>query len=339
MKSAISFLALILFSVSALAQRTLIADNSGNPPEGEHVFSSLQAAIDAAVAGDIIHVVATGLSHGEVTISGKNDLEIYGAGFNPSFSSGALGKRSYVDNFTIQVSSDILISGMEVRDDFFIRIQSGVVSEDIILEKIHIYDDLEINGGRNIIVKKSLFRNLYAEGGTSEQYSDIVFVNNIISGSTQDGFRAENALFANNLIHGNSWRRFFNNTFTNNIISGVSRGDAVGNSFNTNLMTSDFGIGNDGNIGSNNNIKTFTLIQLFSDPNIGTGVWGRFWDPTPKSEDVLGQATDGGDLGPTGGSDPYQLTSFSLPAITEFLAPTSVKKGNTFEVTIKAKGN
>jgi hypothetical protein len=341
MKQTLSLLTLLLFTLTttAFAQRTLIADNSGNPPEGDHVFPSLQAAIDAAVAGDIIHVVATGLSHGEVTISGKTDLEIYGAGFNPSLSAGALGKRSYVDDMIIKVSTDIKISGIEVLDDFFIQVESGVLSEDIILEKIYIRDALNIDGGRNVLVKKSLFRRLFAEDGSISQYADIVFTNNIISGNSFDGFQAQNALFTNNLIHGNSWINYFNCVFINNIISGTFRGTPTGNSFNTNLMSIEFGIGDNGNIGSNNVVKAFTLSQLFIDINIGTGTWDRFWDPTPKSEDVIGKATDGGDLGPTGGSDPYQLTSFSLPAITEFLAPTSVKKGNTFEVTIKAKGN
>ena len=80
MKTLVLFL-LTLFSISVSGQTIWVADNNFNAPTGTNVFSTIQAAVNAAAPGDIIQVQPSPNTYGNVTID-KQNLTLMGIGFN-----------------------------------------------------------------------------------------------------------------------------------------------------------------------------------------------------------------------------------------------------------------
>ncbi len=78
----------LLISNIALAQTIRIADNNANRPTGANIFSTVQAAVTAALPGDIVYVTPSDIKYNEtVTISKR--IKLKGAGFTSD-----LGTRS-----------------------------------------------------------------------------------------------------------------------------------------------------------------------------------------------------------------------------------------------------
>ena len=71
---------LFLVSTVLQAQTTLIVDHNLNAPTGPHIYSTLQAAADAANSGDTIQVQPSPTAYGNVTIN--KPLVLVGIGFN-----------------------------------------------------------------------------------------------------------------------------------------------------------------------------------------------------------------------------------------------------------------
>ena len=82
MKKILTTSILTTLSFFLFSQNILVADNNPGAPSGSHVYSTLQAAIDASTAGDIIHVIPSATSYGTVEVTTANDsISIYGVGF------------------------------------------------------------------------------------------------------------------------------------------------------------------------------------------------------------------------------------------------------------------
>jgi len=79
MRHLTTFLLAITVQVS-IAQTTLIVDHNFNAPTGANVYSTLQAAANAAADGDIIQVQPSATAYGNVTINKK--ITLIGIGFN-----------------------------------------------------------------------------------------------------------------------------------------------------------------------------------------------------------------------------------------------------------------
>jgi hypothetical protein len=78
MKQTILLFILVIGSTSN-AQTIRIADNNTNRPTGANIFSTLQAAIDAAVPDDIVYITPSTTSYGNATLGKKITLK--GVGF------------------------------------------------------------------------------------------------------------------------------------------------------------------------------------------------------------------------------------------------------------------
>jgi hypothetical protein len=73
-------LALVVASQPLLGQVVWVANNNFNAPTGSNVFSTIQAAVDAAAPGDIIQVQPSSNTYGNVRID--KQLTLMGIGFN-----------------------------------------------------------------------------------------------------------------------------------------------------------------------------------------------------------------------------------------------------------------
>ncbi len=72
---------LLAFSAFAASAQTIrIADNNPNAPTGPNIYATVQAAHDAAVAGDIVFVQPSLTSYGGVTVN--KQITLRGIGFN-----------------------------------------------------------------------------------------------------------------------------------------------------------------------------------------------------------------------------------------------------------------
>ena len=81
MKQTILLLIAITLGLNTIAQTIRIADNNANRPTGANIYATIQAAVDAAVANDIVYVQPSPTSYGNVTINKKITLRGIGFGF------------------------------------------------------------------------------------------------------------------------------------------------------------------------------------------------------------------------------------------------------------------
>jgi len=348
MKAAISFLTIILFSVSALAQRTLIVDNTGSAPNGDHVYSDLRTAIEDALSGDIIQIMPSPTAYTTIYIRNKSNIKIVGAGFNTDLVNSNEKGRSIISNsFNFgDGSSGIVVDGVVLAGGIVVENTSNNIVQNCEV------DDLILTTTVGRSVSNFIFRNNIILGTrftipNNGSFSGGVFENNIIVRASGTRMDTNFSTWNNNLILGHSNGASLHgieNIFNNNIIQGFTgtneTNQMIRSVFNNNLMEVDLGQ-NDGSSGDNNIVKSFDLPALFDDERIIANEWDRDWDVTSTSTEVVGTASNGGNIGPTGSNsgNPYKKIAFSLPTITELTSPLSVKSGQNFEVTIKAKGN
>ncbi len=129
MKRTILFLSTIVLGFTATAQTIRIADNNANRPTGPNIYSSVQAAHDAAVAGDIVYVQPSLTSYGDLTIN--KQITLRGIGFNTGKD---LAYNSILNNINLtnrvdntSNASGSTIEGL-VANDILIGTQTGSFS-------------------------------------------------------------------------------------------------------------------------------------------------------------------------------------------------------------------
>ena len=119
-------LLLVLASPVLLAQTTYIVDHNFNAPTGAHVFSTIQAAVNAAVGGDIIQIQPSPTAYGNVTIN--KPLTIMGIGFNLTKDiplGSTMGNIILTNNpATLEDASGTIITGL-VLANFYPGTDSG----------------------------------------------------------------------------------------------------------------------------------------------------------------------------------------------------------------------
>ena len=212
------------------------------------------------------------------------------------------------------------------------------------------------NSVGNLIVRNSIFNSSNSTGdgqafelGTT---SGVIISNNIIRGECcvhgsieGDNLTIQNNLFFDNSSSGIAFMQNNNCVIQNNIFLNTTPGIGAGsgNSFMNNISynTSDdvFGVGSNGNTGSGNieaTDPTLTNLPLTGADND----WNYSYDITPLAgSPVLNAGSDGTDIGPSGGANPFDAEGTFLPLIESLTVPAIVTQGADLNVNIKAKGN
>lgn len=258
MKQILFFLA-AGFTISVHAQTIRIADNNPNAPTGVNIFSTIQAAVDAAAPGDIVYITPSLTNYGNVTISKR--IKLVGIGFNTP----ELGSRSSaLNNITLLSSADGVnstsnseFSGFTFFDFTFTAGGVGTLPyNDILIENIG-GRFINYSGAHNPINNLTV-RNCYLEAihinrpNTNTRiyhnllratYSccgfDAVFINTgtnalitnnliyIVASLQNRAFSIDNSIstrIEHNLISGNgsAFNNLLNTPVTNNIFYGVN---------------------------------------------------------------------------------------------------------------------
>lgn len=359
-------LTIVTTATIATGQTIWLVDNSPNKPAGTHVLSSIQAAHDSATAGDIIHIKPSETSYGNLLIT--KSINIFGIGFNPDKD---IPKLSILDNIYFnQGSSDSRISGLYVISINLANAPNASFSiSNIQIDNcnIHYITDDECCSNKsvdNLLIRNNLIgnentygsRSVLEFGDANVTISNAIISNNIFKDAAATNYGAidgNGLLVKNNLFYGENTGAYeafdalTNSTVSNNIFYGCtplanSTTSFEANVFNNNLTyltTADslppVGTGN-GNSGSNN---MQSVNPMFTNLPLSAKFLFSYDLTLQTGSPALNAGTDGTDIGPSGGTTPWDQTGVSLPLIKTILANDVVKQGDNLNVEIKAEGN
>ncbi|SHJ13259.1 hypothetical protein SAMN02745146_2385 [Hymenobacter daecheongensis DSM 21074] len=339
-----SLLALLLMGATALttqAQTTRRCNNSGIT--GANIYTTLQAAHDAASNGDFIYLEPTDLTYGNLNCTKR--LTIIGSGYfldqNPglqltdkesitgvvTFNTGSASSRimgCYINSTLSVVANDVIVERNRISTTYIgYNGQTGAtatISNTIIR---HNYFEASLNiypSSPNTVSNVNISNNIIIGGlGSSGQYtgmSDIIIAHNVIgnlAGNSFSGINLDNAVIKNNIMTYTSTGANFNprnNSYSYNISGNAAFGTANGNQ--QNISPSAMFVGG--------TASTDGAFQLKAAPNpaIGTG-------------------DNGASLGAFGGPNPYRIAGIpSVPTIYQFNQSVS---GNTLNATISTRSN
>lgn len=259
MKKLFAFLC-ILLSVTSFAQTTRIVDHNFNAPTGPHIYSTLQAAVDAANAGDTIQIQPSPNAYGNVSIN--KQLVLVGIGFNVQKDiplSSVMGTITLTNNAdNTSNSSGTVITGLQ-----FTYLYPGLrTGATYTLDNIKVYN--------------CRFSYAYASGSYVQVTNMEIYDNYITTQYSGDAAlyfanHVTTSLFRNNLM---LFGIYFGsgtpgtNTITNNILYG--RIGVVAEGTNMNIINNNF-------IGAAN--STFAFENYLRDCVVSYNI---FYGPTPS---------------------------------------------------------
>jgi hypothetical protein len=357
MKKELFFLMLLLVAGVCQAQTIFIANNNAGAVGGVNVFTGATALTDAMTAasdGDIIYVIPSPTSYGNITIA--KQLTLFGIGFDPDNDNSV---HSIIGTNRIDLTnSNIRVSGFTIPGTIY---TNGAISNITVDKCTFLY--IANNGGTaqgNILIQNNIIGQNASANATIINFglasSNIIINNNIIYNNlstttgmiiSSPGTRLENNIFVG--ASGASYyafRQFENGTVKNNIFYGVqplagTGGGPLftGNDFQYNLS---FGAASnifpttDGNTSANNientdplfvNLPYGTTYSFSYDPNLQTGSPG------------IGTGELGTDIGIFGGGSPFDINGTPLPLIQVINLPPTISQGDSLPVNIKGRGN
>jgi hypothetical protein len=344
-------LSLIHASLFTIAQST-IKRVDGNAANGAP-YTTIQAAVDAAVAGDTIQIVGAASAYAGANVTKK--LVFIGPGY-------FLGEnaQTQMNKSTARLSTALTLksgsSGSTVTGLYFDL--TGIC--------------LDMDGGlSNIVIKRNYFRgvsavrfnltsavmnnitiqqNYFLSDPVTYNYvitnNNIFILNNFIGGSLQ-GLNSSSLTIKHNVFSttGNfafsSTYAISNSVIQNNIIN-ITGATPVANVNGTNTFTNN--ISNTTVFGTlNSNQASVAMSTVFViDPATSS--------PSPYTTDsrwtlkagspAIGAGASAEDCGIFGGGDPYVLSGLpAVPAIYDLIAPTTATQSGGLNVTIKAKSH
>ena len=326
------------------AQTVRIVNNNLNRPTGANVYSTLQAAIDAAVAGDIIQIVGSPTSYGSANVTKR--LSIFGIGLNPNKDIPVKSTMDYLNlqNTNSANSSGSVVSGINPSTISVGYVPSGVAValNNITIEKCLFSSSITFYPG-GALISGVIIRGCQLEGqfysNDPSNMSNIIVTNCFIKSYLSN---MSNTIFKNCVIGDNnynfalasSWIRdcIFNNNifygvtvynqtiercvFSNNIIFPLITAKDT-------LVPAGTGIGNSG-FGNMNNV----------DPQFATTGFYVLSSSSPAKN----AGSDGTDIGLYGGTTPFDYAGMPLPYIQLLNTSSAVSKGGNLNVQVKAKG-
>jgi len=320
MKKLISLLFLML--ISGISYATIInVDNNPNRPSG--YYSNLQLAVNTASAGDTIYVYPSNTSYGDVTI--KKKLHLFGSGYDGTSGSVTKVNSLYLDTATSPSSNS---SGSTIQGFTFLSnvyCNKPNISNIVISGNYFYYSHQAISLHKNC--SNWLITNNYFKGYLNiYNNNNIIISNNIFSNHSYNPIQSSNSnsvLISHNLfMYFDKFNYVYNATISDNIFICKTSytGDYMSkNIFLNNLSYYDGALNNynlppTGNTGSGNLSNT---NPQFVDGTL-TGSYDISKDyHLQSSSPAKTAATDGTEIGPYGGSNPFVWGgAFTIPKIT-----------------------
>ncbi|GAB4159806.1 MAG: hypothetical protein Tsb0033_14850 [Winogradskyella sp.] len=343
-------LALVLclgLTITALnAQTTHIVNNNAGTAVD---FTDLQAAIDAAANGDIIHVQQSSTSYGNVTLN--KELTIIGRSHSDASYSSSIGTLELVEG-----CSNSVIKGLEIQSisDPFNPAGTFPLIEDVVIQ------DNKISDMQNFGVYRT-FNNILMQGNiigsfsTGANTSNFLITNNIFTSSFLSFGMVDTLLFSNNIISSSIGISISNNTpdllnISNSMFISdrfndvsVSFSSSTGTFLITNCLTYNYDANYNFATGSNITISNSqeNIDPLFTFRDGSPGSIGTAQQFNPVLDDLMLQA--GSPFINDGIYEAYNFkplgTPAGLPSLKIDSYDPTVPKNSDLTVTITAKTN
>jgi hypothetical protein len=330
----------VLLLATASHAQTIRRVNNNPGVTGLNVYTTAQAAHDAAVANDILVIEPSGTSYGDLTLT--KPLKIYGNGYYLTTNTElkADQRSSILGVVSLNTGSGgSLLSGITINSGFNIYGVSNIVIQRCLSPAVNtIYDSNIANtiysDVSNIIISQNNIPNTIQASPTSKTISNVLISNNLLSNIT-----AGNTTYIQNWIVKNNTSLAMNNNtlansiYENNILSyGTTSFTSSNVTFSYNVSATNTFIGG---VGNQNNFDVTSAL-------IGTGT-GISADEAfqIKTGSPLKTAGSGGiEIGAFGGPTPYVVSG--IPAIPSTTSLTNTATGSNtvpLQVTISVKGN
>jgi hypothetical protein len=318
-RTLLTIAALVFVNVSLWATIRMVDNRAGSGAN----FSTVQAAVTAAIAGDTILIAGSSLDYtGTVTLNKR--LTLIGPGYfldeNPNLNANQLPARisgaitfeagssgSEVIGITSVIATTINnnLTNITLRRNNFFQVNCGNNLSNIFIQQNYVGSVRIGAGGSNIFVRNNIFTSILVASGTSS----VSISNNVFTGTSFTTI--SNSVFQNNVIAGTMTITFNSSTVQNNLASG------------TQLPA--------GNSNQNNVVMSSVFL-----PQTGNSTDGR-WRLAAGSP-AIGAGVGGVDCGVFGGTTPYILSGIPpLPTVYFFSAPTEAGiSGLPVQVRIRA---
>lgn len=327
-------LLLLAISVSQLAVSQTIrrVNNTGIPtaaasPNTVPVYTTAQAAHDAATAGDIIMLEPSATTYGNLTVTKK--LTILGNGYflGPASANGNPGLQANVLSAQLDYlyfnagSEQSNISGIATVYPWTISTTDIVITRNFVGNVIYVsaanarveqnFVNIISNSANNCSIKNNIIQQ-----GINSTGNNAVFENNVLVQS-YSGVNISNALsIKSNIDLANTSATF---TGSSNITHNIS-------------VNGIFPSGN-GNIQAAANI----IIEDAPNTSLSFSEDSRF--KLKASSPAIGAGFGGVDMGAFGGPFPYILSGIpAIPTIYSLAVPSTVTS-NSMSITISTKNN
>jgi len=328
------------------AQKILIVNNQALTIQSDAVYQSLQEAIDNANNGDILHIIPSLSSYGDVRLN--KSLQLYGIGVNDQIHplQSTVGSISIAAN-NEQLLADIVLSGLNFTD---LLIQNS--TENLQVKANRFSQIIHTNGqSKNAYFLHNIFERFNFDQTDND---NIVLANNVINVSftgsnAQSSKSSSQILIFNNLFLSNAtavdvflpaFREINSAVIQGNIFYGVSPNSAaITNSLiqnNSSFRSSrpDFPTSTNGNTVTNNienvdpqlvNVPLLSFWQFAFDANLAT------------TSPLKNAGQDGTDVGPLAGFYPWNPSQSPLPFIESI--DVQLQPDNSLRIRIKAQKN
>lgn len=340
MKTLFTFFATV-FLITTLqlhAEIVYLNNNLEEPNISENIFINWSDAYAAASAGDTIYVFGSNADYGSITID--KPITIIGPGYFLS-----QNMNTQVNKLMAAFGNINLIEGSQgskligianapnINYDFHIRVSN------ITIISCYIHSELIINRGDDENINNVTVSGCFLNGNVDRNINydgvlnNFVFTNNILNSSLytpngSTGMISHNLFMHNTLLLGvSSSFEFSNNIYLNDNENNITIKPLPDASVHHNISLS-------GAFGDANDNFTAPQSTLFiTGENASTD--GQYM--LSENSPARGAGSNGTDIGPFGGPDPYRLSGLpNLPNIYE-LSTGGFVSGDELPVTIKIK--
>lgn len=337
MKTRLLLLIACLYVATTHAQ-TIRRVNNTPGVTGPNVYTTVQAAHDAAATGDIIYVEPSATAYSTLTLTKR--LTIYGTGYlldeNASLvnvqnrSIAVVGNVSFANG-----SSNSVISGLQIEGSITFQ---GTVSG-ITVERCRISSNIIFNstctGATSQFPTNCTIRQCFLTSGSIQGSCD--GTSNIVFNAT--GISIVNCILRDGVIArlnscvvlqshiSNGYYRISNSTVSNNT-SGYGLGDSYNNTVNNNVCSSNCYPNENGNLNNQSNIF------------IGGASWIDSFYRLAIGSPAIGAGAGGVNCGPFGGPNPYVLSGLPpVPIITNLISSPSGNNNAPLNIRMSVQSN
>ncbi len=309
---------------------------------GTNIYTTAQAAHDAATAGDIIYLEPSSASYGNLNCT--KALTFIGTGYYLTEQSPALqvdNRSVLLDGVYINAGSGgARITGCTITNTFVVSSNNVIIERNLIQNTF--YYGYNPNSGNQEAITTGLIRqnfmtsNLYLYTN-SFGMTGVLISNNVI----RDGIGANNTALLNGLLISNNVLGYYDGTGSGelSVNNSVVKNNIItvpGGSFTTGANTYTNNIGAGTQFGTaNGNKQNVNMANVFMGAAITStdGAYKLKAGATPAT----GAGESGVDCGAYGGAVPY--IQAGIPAVPTIYQYSQSVSGTTLNATISTRSN